>query len=423
MSDIYERLGSLETLGIKFGLENIRRLLERLGNPERKYPSILIAGTNGKGSVGVMLEGMLHRNGFHTGYYLSPHLVDVRERIRLDCKTVSEIKFEASLSKVFDAMDQLSITPTYFETLTAAGLLLFAEEKVDWAVVEVGLGGRLDATNAIPQALSIITSIGLDHETFLGKDLESIAIEKAMISKPQVPMITGILPVEAKKGVEQVCAMSSSPLLEVSPSNILDTSLVKGFPVFHYKPWERRIRVNLMGIHQMDNASIALLAADQLQEKGYSIDRDLAVQALDEIRWPGRLELVPGFTPPLLLDCAHNPMGVRVLVQFLDDMQWSKPIFVFTAMKDKNYEEMLHLIGPRAERLFLCTVEPLNRCATKEELTVAASKAGMEWTFEADPASALGRAISLSQSSGRPLVAFGSIYLIGHLFRLLNITT
>ena len=423
MSDIYERLDSLETLGIKFGLENIHRLLERLGNPERKYPSILIAGTNGKGSVGVMLEGMLHRNGFRTGYYLSPHLVDVQERIRLDCKKIQEKAFETFLSRVFDVIDQLSISPTYFETLTATSLLIFAEEKVEWAVVEVGLGGRLDATNAIPQALSIITSIGLDHETFLGQHLESIAREKAMISKPEVPMVMGSLPDEAKKVVEQVCAATSSPVFDVSASNISEPRLETGFPVFRYEPWDRRIRVNLRGKHQMENASIALLAVDKLQENGCQIDRDLAVQALDRVRWPGRLELPPGFTPPLLLDCAHNPMGVRALSEFLDDTQWATSIFLFTAMNDKNYAEMLRLVGPRTAKIVLCTVEPVNRCATMEELSVAASNAGMEWTFESAPATALRQAISLSKASGIPLVAFGSIYFIGQLFRILRIAT
>jgi dihydrofolate synthase / folylpolyglutamate synthase len=420
---VYERLDSLETLGIKFGLENIRRLLDALGNPERKFPSILIAGTNGKGSVGVMLEAMLFRNGFRTGYYLSPHLIDVRERIRVNCEKISEAAFEACLSNIFEVIDQLSITPTYFETLTAAGLFHFAQEKVEWGVIEVGLGGRLDATNAIPQKLSILTSVGLDHENLLGKDLESIAREKASISKPDIPMILGALPALARQSVEEVCALTSSPVLAVSSSNILKAKLENGFPVFHYSPWEREIRLNLRGRHQIENASIALLAVDQLKEQGYRIDPDFSAQALGTVRWPGRLEMAPGFSPPFLLDCAHNPMGVRSLIGFMDDMRWSKSIFLFTAMKDKNFGEMLRLIGPRTERIILCTVEPLNRCATRGELIAAASTAGMEWTFEADPSTALRRAISFSEPSGKPLIAFGSIYFIGHLFRVLGLTT
>jgi dihydrofolate synthase / folylpolyglutamate synthase len=420
---VYERLDSLETLGIKFGLDNIRRLLDSLGNPERKFPSVLIAGTNGKGSVGVMLEGMLFRNGFRTGYYLSPHLIDVRERIRINCEKISEPAFESALSKVFEVIDQLSITPTYFETLTAAGLLNFAREKVEWGVVEVGLGGRLDATNAIPQKLSIITSIGLDHENLLGNDLQSIAKEKASISKPDVPMITGQLPDPARKAVEQVCALTSSPVIPTSSTNITETRLENGFPNFHYRPWGKDIHLSLRGRHQTENASVALLALEKLQDQGCRIDPELSVQALGSVRWPGRLEMASGFTPPFLLDCAHNPMGVRSLVEFMDDMHWSKAIFLFTAMTDKNYRQMLRLIEPRTERIILSSVEPLNRCATRGELISAASSAGMEWTFEADPSIALRRAISFSEPSGKPLIAFGSIYFIGHLFGVLGITT
>jgi dihydrofolate synthase / folylpolyglutamate synthase len=420
---VYERLNSLETLGIKFGLENIRRLLDALGNPEQNFPSILIAGTNGKGSVGVMLEAMLFRNGFRTGYYLSPHLIDVRERIRVDCEKISESAFESTLSKVFEVIDQLSITPTYFETLTAAGLLHFAQEKVDWAVVEVGLGGRLDATNVIPQKLSIITSIGLDHENLLGNDLQSIAKEKASITKPDTPMIIGRLPDPARKTVEEVCALASSPVYAISSSNILDVKVENGFPAFHYAPWRKDIRLGLRGRHQVANASIAMLGLQKLEEHGLPIDPDLSVQALGGVRWPGRLEMAPGFTPPLLLDCAHNPMGVRSLLEFMEDMHWSKSIFLFTAMTAKDYREMLRLIEPRTERIILSTVEPLNRCATRGELIAAASSAGMEWTFEADPSVALRRAISFSEPSGKPLIAFGSIYFIGHLFRVLGLTT
>jgi dihydrofolate synthase / folylpolyglutamate synthase len=423
MSDILARLNSLETLGIKFGLENIRRLLQELGNPQREYPSVLIAGTNGKGSVGAMLEAILFQNGFHTGYYLSPHLVDVRERIRFDRKKISERFFDASLAKVFGVVDRLSMSPTYFETLTAAGLLYFAEEKVDWGVIEVGLGGRLDATNSVTQALSIITSIGLDHESFLGNDLASIAREKAMISKQGIPMIIGNLSEKAREVVERVCAATLSSVLPISSSHILEPRLENGFPLFHYEPWHREIRLNLRGMHQIQNASIALLAIDQLQRNGCRIDRDLAVQALGDVRWPGRLEIVPGFTPPLLLDCAHNPMGTAALVEFMNDMQWFRSIVLFTAMKDKNYTEMLRLVAPHTERIFLCTVEPLHRCATMDELMTAASIAGIESTFDPDPSIALRDAISFSRSSGLPLVTFGSIYFIGHVFRLLGITT
>lgn len=423
MSDIYDRLEALETLGIKFGLDNIRQILSALHNPERKYDSILIAGTNGKGSVGAMLEAALTKNGLPTGHYLSPHLVDVRERIRVHGRQISREAFEDVLSKVFHVAERLRITPTYFETLTAAGLLHFAEAGVQCAVIEVGMGGRWDATNSVPQVLSIITNIGFDHEAFLGKTLDSIATEKAMISKNGVPMITGTLPDEARNAVARVCAITGSPLATVDPTNIVDVRFDDGFPVFHYAPWKRTIRLGLRGRHQLENASVALLALTRLREIGWKIEQEPTIQGLAGVRWPGRLEIVPGVTPMLLLDCAHNPMGTTALLQFMADMQWEKATFIFTAMKDKNFAGMLKLVAPFAGSIVLCRVEPLDRCATEEDLTEAASNAGLKWMFEPDPAKALRMGLALSQSSGLPLIAFGSIYLIGRLFSTLGMAT
>ncbi len=423
MSKIRERLESLETLGIKFGLENIRQLLAELENPEKHFPSILIAGTNGKGSVGAMLEAICTRNNLRTGYYLSPHLTDVRERIRVNGQKISGGDFENSLDKVFRAMENLSLSPTYFEALTATALLHFFEMKVDCAVMEVGLGGRHDATNAITQQLSLITSIGLDHEEYLGKTLESIAAEKAMISKPSVPMVTGIFPPEAQMVVEEICNNMGSALYAAKPTNIVDARLEDGFPVFFYPPWNKTIRVNLRGRHQAQNGAIALLSSDLLAQLGWKIDRDLVIQALREVKWPGRLEVVPGMDPPLLLDCAHNPMGARALAQFLMDTQWSECIFLFTAMKDKDIDGMLGAVSRNAARIVLTRVEPLNRCAGIDPLTHAASSAGIPHLIEQDPLLALRKALALSSESNLPLVVFGSIYLIGSLFSALGLTT
>ncbi|MCI0411486.1 hypothetical protein L0222_01660 [bacterium] len=423
MSDIYKRLESLETLGIKFGLENIRKLLEELGNPEKHFPSVLIAGTNGKGSVGAMLESICVKNNLRTGYYLSPHLIDVRERIRVNGRKISEEDFEKCMDKVFHAMDRISLSPTYFEALTAAGLLHFFESKVDCAVVEVGLGGRHDATNAIAQELSIITTIGLDHENYLGKTLASIAVEKAMISKSSVPMVTGELPEEAQVVVEKLCKETGSPVHAVDASNIVEAGLENGFPVFLYTPWNKTIRVSLRGRHQIQNAAIALLSSDVLAERGWKLNRDLVIKAFEEAKWPGRLELVAGQDPPVLLDCAHNPMGARALAQFLEDVEWSQCIFLFTAMKDKNISEMLKAVSRNAARIVLTRVKPLGRCAGTGELIRAASKAGIPHIAEEDTLSALRRAQAFSYESNLPLVAFGSIYLIGLLFSTFGLTT
>jgi dihydrofolate synthase/folylpolyglutamate synthase len=422
MTDIYHRLQSLEKIGIKFGLDNIRKVLEALGNPERRYPSILIAGTNGKGSVGAMLESILSQNGYHTGFYFSPHLVNVRERIRVNRQTISEPDFTKSLSRIFQILDEHAIPATYFEALTAAGFLHFANIPVDCAVIEVGLGGRFDATNVVPQVLSIITTIGLDHEQFLGKSLESIAMEKAMIAKSGAPMVIGKMPPNVRQIIERTCETAGSTVFSVDSSNILEPKLTNGFPSFQYAPYDRMIRLNLRGAHQIHNAAISLLAASRLQELGFQLEDDQNIRALEEVKWPGRLDVVPGLDPPVLLDCAHNPLGARTLDTYLEETGWSKAIFLFTAMKDKNFADMLKSVAPRIDHLLLCQVEPLDRCASKEDLTNAASAAGISWSYEADPAAALQQALRLSNESQLPLVAFGSIYLIGRIFQEFGLT-
>ena len=423
MHELYQRLHSLEILGIKFGLENIRAILNGLGNPQNSYRSILIAGTNGKGSVGAMLEAALVHNNYATGYYLSPHLIDVRERIRFNGQKISEDAFLRALEKVFDVADSLQRTITYFETLTAAGLLYFQEVHVECAVVEVGLGGRFDATNAITQSLSIITTVGLDHEKFLGSTLESIATEKAMISKPAVPMVTGLLQPKARDAVAAVCAEMGCPLYSTDSSSIVNPQIVKGFPVFQYAPWLTDIRVHLRGAHQIDNAAIVLLAADVLRDLGWKLNQAAVAEALNTVRWPGRLDLIADRIPPVLLDCAHNPMGIESLLQYLEDVAWHQCVFLFTAMKDKNVEGMLRQLAEKAEHVVLCRVEPRDRCATSEQLSIAASNAQIPWTYHENVPAAFDAAETIAKTIHRPVVVCGSIYLVGSLFSHLGLTT
>jgi dihydrofolate synthase / folylpolyglutamate synthase len=418
--NVYERLQSLETLGIKFGLQNIGALLAALDNPQERFPSVLIAGTNGKGSVGAMLHSVFFNNGYRTGHYLSPHLVDVRERIQINQKKISSKDFEDLLHIVFKTTDKIGLTTTYFETLTAAAMLHFTNTKVDLAIVEVGLGGRYDATNVIQQKLSIITSIGLDHESFLGNTLASIAAEKAAISKKGVPMITGPLPVEAEEVIRAACAETESPVFSFDSSNIVEEKLENGFPVFLYRPWDRNIRLNLRGKHQVWNAATSLWAIDVLRSSGWSVDQEKTVDAFAKVKWPGRLQIVNGFDPPFLLDCAHNAMGVETILSFLVDAGWRKVIVLFTAMRDKNIPAMLRTISPRTDQFIFTRVEPFNRCATFEELHEGIEQTGIPFLYDDQPPVALRKAMETSRDSKLPLVAFGSIYLIGRILQLLG---
>lgn len=415
-----ERLASLEMFGVKLGLQNIRNLLDSLGNPQDTFPSILIAGTNGKGSVGAMVAEILLQHGHRVGHYTSPHLTDVRERICVDRDWISTTEFEDILVNVFSAVDRLveaGVLPhaaTYFETLTAAAFLHFRNRAVNWAVIEVGMGGRYDATNVVQQQLSIITSLDFDHEEYLGSTLTQIATEKAGILKPFGKLATGLLPPEAQQVLLKAVEENSVAWRSVEPSTIADLELVDGFPAFRYAPWQETFHVNLRGKYQAQNAATALVAMDLLGESGVSVNRAIVKKALASVTWPGRLQLQAG-SPQILLDSAHNPMGARSLADYLQDIGWNRCVCLFTAMKDKNFRSMLQIVSPHIESLILTRVDPVLRCATLEQLKDAANRAGLQTLEEEDPLQALDLAKRTAIQKGAPLVIFGSMYLIGKL--------
>lgn len=418
--DVYRRLESAERFGIKLGLDQIRTILNELGQPQDLYPSILIAGTNGKGSVSAMMQSIFSAHDIRTGLYSSPHLVDVRERIRVDGEMVTPDEFIEALTAVFSAVDRLMENsklenmPTHFEILTAGAFYHFGRSDVDWAVVEVGMGGRFDATNVLQQKLSIVTTIDFDHQEFLGKSLGEIAFEKAGIFKPGIPVVTGILPEEAASVMSVEAAEKGCPLESASESVIHDLRMEDGFPEFEYLPWRERIRINLRGRHQASNAAITLLACDVLHRNGVDLKRKTVIDALNSVRWPGRLEILSR-DPVVLVDSAHNPMGVRTLDTFLEDTNRNQVVVLFTAMKDKNIPLMLKQISKKVEMIFLTRVPPENRCASSTELSQAAAGAGMNAIFEENPEVAFERAKQRAVEKNLPLVIFGSIYLIGRI--------
>lgn len=419
----YERLENLQRIGIKLGLRNIRQILEKLGDPQKSWRSVLIAGTNGKGSVGAMLDAILRNHGLSTGHYTSPHLVELRERIRVNGSMIRDEEFASVLQSVFDAVDscisegKLEAPPTYFETLTAAAFLHFQRAGIEWGVIEVGLGGRFDATNSLQQDLSVITNIDFDHQEYLGHTLAEIAGEKAGILKKQVPLVTGILPDEAAGLIRIAAERQSCAMSALAPGMITDLHLENGFPVFGFEPWRQNLRISLRGAHQALNAGVAMLAVDGLRGIGAKLDRKLCLDALQTVRWPGRLELIPG-TPPILMDCAHNPNGAESLAGFLEQSGWNRAVLLFTAMRDKNIPVMLSRIAPRADHVYLTRIEPKDRCARFEELAGACLTAKLPYTFTENCEKALQLARDDAAAKNLPLVIFGSIYLIGESLRL-----
>lgn len=418
---VYERLESLEKIGIKLGLRNIKVILEALGQPQNSFRSILIAGTNGKGSTGAMLESILRNKGLKSGYYTSPHLIDIRERIQINRKLISKQDFEDVLTKVFEAVDsmiasaKLETPPTYFEVLTASAFLHFQQAKIDFALVEVGLGGRFDATNVISQNVSVITSIDYDHEEFLGKSLAQIAFEKAGIFKPEIPAVLGSLPPEAAKTILDVANQLNCHVSKFDPSAIQNLHLDEGFPIFNFR--NLPIRVNLRGGYQANNAGVALTVCEVLRSIGVDISDNAMIEGLNKVEWPGRLDLLQQ-DPHVLLDCAHNPMGVRSLAEFLKEFGWNQVVALFTAMKDKKIPGMISEITPLINHIVLTRVHPLNRCATQDQLTKACDDENISWEFNDAAASALELSLEQAKKRGRPLLIFGSIYLAGEILKI-----
>ena len=399
-----DKLFALEQFGIKLGLDNIRTLMAALGHPERAWPSIHIGGTNGKGSVAAMVERGLRAAGLRTGRYTSPHLDRVEERVAVDGSPVDRAAFEAATAHVLDLVDRLmadgtlSGPPTFFEVSTAVAFEIFRQRAVDVAVVEVGLGGRFDATNVITPAIAAITSIAFDHERHLGRTLSAIAFEKAGIAKPGVPLVIGRLPAEAAARISAVAAEVGAPIVDAHAAAL--------------DPRFSSLTLALAGRHQQDNAAVAVAILEQWSKTMTTVPADAIVTGLTQCEWPGRLEWLrlPG-GGELLIDAAHNPAGAAALASYLQDMHRRLPI-VFAAMADKDLAGMIAPLVPVAS-LFVATTVPYARARGAEALAdeIRQLAPGVEVATAASPDAAVARALADSPRA----VAAGSIYMIGPL--------
>src|SRR6266851_321880 len=310
-----------EVLAAKFGLGSISLLLENLGHPERSFKSIIVAGTNGKGSVAAMIDSIARTAGHRCGLFTSPHLVRIQERINFRGSEITEADFAKQASVVRKASDALVATgrldapPTFFEQVAAIALCNFQECEAELAVLEVGLGGRLDATNAVDRIISVVTSIELDHQNILGNTIEEIAGEKAAIIVPQSRAVIGRQQHRAATDLLMCRCLETAvlPVFANEPTAVTATDL--GRVAFDYESSHARyarVLPGLRGRHQADNAAAAIEAAELLNESGFPIPRDAILKGLREVSWPGRLELIDD-RPRLLLDGAHNPAGARAL--------------------------------------------------------------------------------------------------------------
>jgi dihydrofolate synthase/folylpolyglutamate synthase len=418
-------LRDLQRFGIKLGLDSMRTVLAAFGDPHRAYPSVHVAGTNGKGSVAAMLTEILAAGGLKAGLYTSPHLVRVEERIRVNGRLISSRDFcrlagtvKACIERLL-ARGELGAPPTFFEVLTLIAFLYFRERKVDLAVLEVGMGGRFDATNVVTPLVSVITSISRDHQEHLGPTLAAIAFEKAGIIKPGVPVVCGAEARDAVRVVRAQAAEKGAPLTMVfGRTRPLTREKTSGEKMaFHYESEGMSLRLSpgLPGAHQGRNAAIAASAALVLGRAGRSISRSAIVRGVARARWEGRLETV-GRNPRVLLDGAHNEGGAAALRAFLEELRPRRLVLVFTMMKDKAVGRVAGRLFPLADRIVLTTI-PFARAAAPEEI-LRRTRPFRDRIF-VEPS--LPKAIALARAeAGRrgTVVITGSLFLVGEVKRL-----
>lgn len=453
----------------KFDLAHMRVLLTALENPERRFPSVLIAGTNGKGSTAATLASILEASGLRTGLYTSPHLVRMNERIRIDGEEIEDDKFalihdlvERTAERLVED-GELPWHPSFFEMLTAMAFEHFATSKTDIAVLEVGMGGRLDATNVVEPRVSVITDISLDHQKFLGNTVAEIAGEKAgiirrtgvVVTLPQSPEANTVIgnAILENDAIAINAAQYVPPLTPMSPptwscslpqdaagpthgegtSSAADTRAANSDsgatarrPMSRYPlevmGKEILVETPLLGRHQLRNVALAIAAAEELRKQGFPVTPESVVRGIRDTRWPGRFQVLPaaGPRPEIVFDVAHNPAGAWALRSLLSSCyEGRRLVYVFGAMRDKAIAEISQILFPLAESVIAtCARNP--RSASPEEIRQAAYGTGTEMETAADVASAIARACHLSKWDG-VVVITGSIYVVGEAIEALGV--
>ena len=411
----WQFLDNLQFFKIKLGLDSMSMFLGRLGHPERSLKFIHVGGTNGKGSVAVSLLSMLSQAGFKTGLYTSPHLSSVRERFRINDSFISRDDFARNASRIIGILGDEQIT--YFEFTTALALQWFAEQQVDLVILEVGMGGRLDATNVVTPLVSLITNVSMDHEEYLGRTLQEVAYEKSGIIKTGVPVVSGVLAPGAREVVRQRAAELAAPLSELNRDFFLAGEGNESWRYISTKgPTYSGIKLALRGTYQSDNTALALAALDCLAENSFNVSEADMRAGLEKVRWPGRLEYFSitnqktGKARKYLLDGAHNPAGVDALCQELNSHN-RQIIMVWASMADKDFVLCLKTIAPLCREIVFTRPES-NRSATPEQLQMVLGK-GMVRTHTVVPVeAALDKAVELAGDDDLICVA-GSLYLVG----------
>jgi len=418
--DSLRYLYGLQKHGIKLGLATIETLLSRLGDPQERYPTFHIAGTNGKGSTAAMVASVLVAAGYRTGLYTSPHLVNFRERIRVNGAMIQEEQVSVLVGRLRQEAGA-SLSPTFFEFNTAMAFQYFAQEQVEVAVVEVGMGGRFDATNVVRPMVTAITTVALDHQEYLGTTVAQIAFEKGGIIKPGIPLVTGRLTGEGLQVIGELAVTRGAPHRRLSEEFQAVREEGREFG-YRGRRWAfDGLSIPLLGDHQIDNAACAVAMVEQAAERRIRVSESALRSGLRQVSWEGRLDVVER-DPLVVLDGAHNPGAAQVVADYLAAHRHREPtgrvIFVVGMMKDKDLRGFLRIIGPLADEMILTRVE-LARAATVQELWAALPVDA--------PAPALARSTAEALEEARRLASphdlicvTGSLMLVGEVKALLR---
>ena len=408
----------------KFNLENIAILLDRLGRPERTFASIHIAGTNGKGSTAAFTESILREAGFRTGLNTSPHLERINERIKINGEEIGDSLFAEIFTRIHEVIEELlaqgklRVHPTYFECVTAVAFEAFARARVEFAVVEVGLGGRLDATNVLVPLISVITRIDFDHENFLGHSLREIAGEKAGILKERVPAVFAPQQPEIREILLQRAKQLDCPVLETEQAfrmekETVQDGCVRATAVENSTEKEFEIAPRLAGRFQLQNALNALAVARLLQARKYRIAEDALERGIALAQWPGRMERLQS-GPDVYLDGAHNPGAARELARFVNENLSGRRIFLlYAAMRDKAVDEVTGILFPLAQEVIFTEARTPRAISAGQLAEMAGHYAAHHFVIPVAE-----DALALALGKARPedvILVTGSLYLVGQL--------
>jgi len=395
---------------VKPGLERIQALLERVGNPHERLQAVHIGGTNGKGSVAVMIASVLQRAGYRVGLYTSPHLISYCERIQINGAPIAEDEFAHIADELMPIADAMADKPTQFEFMTALAFLYFLRQKIDIAVIEVGLGGRFDATNVITPMVSVLTNVELDHTDLLGETLEQIAWEKAGIAKRGVPLVTGERKPNALEVIARECAAVGAPLI---PARQRARRTDFTWEYQEFEVWgEGKVRMKLLGGYQRENLNVALEALEVLRQS-LKIPHEALVRGLEQASWPGRFEVVQR-EPYIILDGAHNPHAARALREdvrrYRERYALHKSALLFGVLRDKAYQTMAEILFPDFDEIVL--VKPDSPRALEPS-------ALLSWAPAAKICDTISEGLDGARASGAELICVtGSLYVIGATKRL-----